>query len=190
MGRDPVGASAERYLETVYRLERSGNAIAARVAEQLGVSAPSVTQALRRLEAAGWLRVQADRSLHLTVRGARLAQQVQRRHCIVERWLAEGLGLSREAAHQEAQRLQHAVSTDIVDRIYDAIGRPTACYHGQTIPEATSPSADESPAPGSPAAPPRARPTGPQPVTPIPPSRPIRPGGGAIRPLPGDRHSG
>jgi len=65
LGGDPVGASAERYLETVYILERTGNAIAARVAEQLGVRAPSVTQALRRLEAAGWLRVAPDHSVHL-----------------------------------------------------------------------------------------------------------------------------
>ncbi len=138
MGGDPVGASAERYLETVYTLERAGNAIAARVAEQLGVRAPSVTQALRRLEAAGWLRVAPDHSLHLTERGAQLAEQVQRRHCIVERWLVEGPGLSRSEAHGQAQRMQHAVSPEIVDRLWQVIGRPTACYHGQQIPAAAA----------------------------------------------------
>lgn len=127
-------ASAERYLEAIYILEHTGGAIGARVAERLGVRAPSVTQALRRLEGAGWLRVAPDRTLQLTEAGTRLAEQGMRRHRVLERWLVEGLGLDWAKAHSEAQRMEHAVSTEVIDRLYQLLGRPTVCPHGNPIP--------------------------------------------------------
>ncbi len=126
--------SAERYLEAVYILERTQGAIAARVAERLAIRPPSVTQALRRLEAAGWLEVGPDRSLRLTAGGTRLAEQVMRRHRVLERWLVEGLGMPWARAHSESQRMEHAVSPEVVDRLYEAMGRPTTCPHGNPIP--------------------------------------------------------
>lgn len=126
--------SAERYLEAVYILERTDGAIAARVAERLGVRAPSVTQALRRLQSSGWLRIAADRSLHLTEVGTRLAEQVMRRHRVIERWLVDGLGLDWARAHSEAQRMEHAVSPETIDRLYETMGRPDTCPHGNPIP--------------------------------------------------------
>ncbi len=126
--------ATERYLEAVYILENTGGAIAARVAERLGVRAPSVTQALRRMEAAGWLTVAPDRFLHLTPEGTRLAEQVMRRHRVLERWLVEGLGLPWDRGHSEAQRMEHAVSAEVVDRLYEQMGRPAACPHGNPIP--------------------------------------------------------
>lgn len=118
----------------MYILERTGGAIGARVAARLGVRAPSVTQALRRLEAAGWLQAGPDRLLHLTPDGERLAEHVMRRHRVLERWLIEGLGLDWAAAHSEAQRMEHAVGPEIVDRLYEALGRPETCPHGNPIP--------------------------------------------------------
>ena len=134
MGGTPVSEALERDLEAVYILQNTGGAIAARVAERLGVRPPSVTVALRRLEAQGLLRTEADRSLRLTTEGERLARQVMRRHRVLERWLVEGLGLDWARAHSEAQRMEHAVSAEVVDRLYEALGRPQACPHGNPIP--------------------------------------------------------
>ncbi len=134
MGGAPVSEALERYLEAVYILQHTGGAIAARVAERLGVRPPSATVALRRLEAQGLLRTAADRSLHLTAEGEQLARQVMRRHRVLERWLVEGLGLDWARAHSEAQRMEHAVSAEVVDRLYEAMGRPQACPHGNPIP--------------------------------------------------------
>ncbi len=131
---DPVSESLERYLEAVYILERTGGAIAARVAERLGVRAPSVSVALRRLERLGLLRTAPDRRLFLSPEGERLAELIMRRHRVLERWLVEGLGLGWARAHSEAQRMEHAVSAEVVDRLYEALGRPAACPHGNPIP--------------------------------------------------------
>lgn len=129
-------ASQEAYLEAIYILEHTGGAIAARVAERLGVRPPSVSGALRRLQAVGLLGIGQDRELCLTSVGRRLAEQGMRRHRVLERWLVEGLGLDWSRAHAEAQRMEHAVSTDVVDRLYEAMGRPAACPHGNPIPGA------------------------------------------------------
>lgn len=129
-----VSEALERYLEAIYILQNTGVAIAARVAERLGVRAPSVTVALRRLETQGLLRIGADRSLRLTAEGERLARQVMRRHRVLERWLVEGLGLDWVRAHSEAQRMEHAVSAEVVDRLYEAMGQPQSCPHGNPIP--------------------------------------------------------
>ena len=129
-----VSEALERYLEAVYILQNTGVAIAARVAGRLGVRAPSVTVALRRLEAQGMLQTRPDRTLQLTVEGERLARQVMRRHRVLERWLVEGLGLDWVRAHSEAQRMEHTVSAEVVDRLYEALGRPQACPHGNPIP--------------------------------------------------------
>jgi len=129
-----ISEALERYLEAVYILHNTGGAIAARVAERLGVRAPSVTVALRRLEALGLLRTRADHSIHLTTDGARLAARVMRRHRVLERWLVEGLGLGWAGAHTEAKRMEHAVSDEVIDRLYESLGRPQACPHGNPIP--------------------------------------------------------
>jgi DtxR family Mn-dependent transcriptional regulator len=131
-GETPT-ASNERYLEAIYILERTGGAIAARIGERLGVRAASVTQALRRLEAAGWLQ-QDGRQIRLTTAGTRLAEQIMRRHRVLERWLVEGLGLGWAQAHAEAQRMEHSVSPEVVDRLYVTLGRPSVCPHGNPIP--------------------------------------------------------
>jgi DtxR family Mn-dependent transcriptional regulator len=131
-----LSASQEAYLEAIYILEHTGGAIAARVADRLGVRAPSVSGALRRLEAQALLQAGGDRALRLTPAGRRLAEQVMRRHRVLERWLVEGLGLDWARAHAEAQRMEHAVSAEVVDRLYEALGRPSACPHGNPIPGA------------------------------------------------------
>ncbi len=132
-----ISASLEGYLEAIYILEHTGGAIAARVAERLGVRAPSVSGALRRLEAQALLQTGGDRALRLTAEGRRLAEQVMRRHRVLERWLVESLGLDWSRAHAEAQRMEHSVSAEVVDRLYEALGRPDACPHGNPIPGAT-----------------------------------------------------
>ena len=131
-----ISASLEAYLEAIYILEHTGGAIAARVAERLGVRAPSVSAALRRLDALGLLQTGGDRSLRLTPQGRRLAEQVMRRHRVLERWLVESLGLDWSRAHAEAQRMEHSVSAEVVDRLYEVLGRPAACPHGNPIPGA------------------------------------------------------
>lgn len=129
-----VTASLEGYLEAIYILEHTGGAIAARVADRLGVRAPSVSGALRRLEAQGLLVAAGERALRLTPQGRRLAEQVMRRHRVIERWLVEDLGFDWSRAHSEAQRMEHSVSAEVIDRLYEVLGRPAACPHGNPIP--------------------------------------------------------
>jgi DtxR family transcriptional regulator, Mn-dependent transcriptional regulator len=124
-----------RYLEAIYYMFSEGEALrSARLADWLGVSRPTVTVALRRMTRDGMVRLTGRKEIELTARGRRVAESIVRRHRIMERWLTDALGLDWVTADAEAARLEHAVSEVVEKRLYEVLGRPTTCPHGNPIP--------------------------------------------------------
>lgn len=135
-----VGPVAARYLEVIHYVVHEGEVPRpSRLAEWIGVSAPTVTGVLRRLADLGLLTTTPDRVPHLTEAGEREAAMIVRRHRIVERWLADELGLDWAAADEEAGTLAHHLSDRVVGLLYERMGRPSTCPHGNDIPGAPTP---------------------------------------------------
>ena len=123
------------YLEAIYYIHSEGEAVrSARLADWLGVSRPTVTVAVRRMSRDGLARLNAHKEIELTPRGRRMAESIVRRHRIMERWLTDRLGLDWVTADEEAARLEHAVSDVVEKRLYEVLGRPATCPHGNPIP--------------------------------------------------------
>ena len=132
--------TTERYLEAIYYIEHEGEVPRpGRLAEWLGVSAPTVSVSLQRLARDGLIHIAADRSVVLTDSGAQAAAMIVRRHRIVERWMTDVLGLDWATADLEAAQLTHGMSDVVLDRLDDQLGRPTTCPHGNVIPGRTPP---------------------------------------------------
>ena len=132
------------YLEAIYYMWSEGETLrSARLADWLGVSRPTVTVALRRMARDGMVRLSARKEIELTPAGRRAAEAIVRRHRIMERWLTDGLGLDWVAADEEAARLEHAVSEVVERRLYEVLGRPTTCPHGNPIPGHSKPLPNE-----------------------------------------------
>jgi DtxR family Mn-dependent transcriptional regulator len=128
-------ASVEDYLEGIYDLMGSGGpVIGARLARHLKVSPPAVTEALQRMARDGYLRIGPSKHIVLTKRGLTLAEVMARRHRLLECWLTDILGLDWMEAHEEAHRLEHAVSPRVEDRLATILGMPSTCPHGNPIP--------------------------------------------------------
>jgi DtxR family Mn-dependent transcriptional regulator len=133
-GRGPTEV-VSRYLEAIYYMEVEGEQVrSARLADWLGVSRPTVTVALRRMTRDGMVRLNHRKEIELTERGREAAASIVRRHRIMERWLTDALGLDWVAADEEAARLEHAVSDLVERRVWESLGRPTSCPHGNPIP--------------------------------------------------------
>jgi len=123
------------YLEAIYYMWSEGEPLrSARLADWLGVSRPTVTVALRRMTGYGMVRMNRRKEIELTAGGLRAAEAIVRRHRIMERWLTDGLGLDWVTADEEAARLEHAVSEVVERRLYEVLGKPTTCPHGNPIP--------------------------------------------------------
>jgi len=130
-----ITPAVEDYLRTIYALEEEIQpVIAARVAEEVGVTPSTMVSTLRRLEREGYLKVLRRKEIHLTTEGRQVAERILRRHFLLERFLTDLLGLDWVKAHQEAHRLEHAVSQEVEDRLAKLLGYPTTCPHGNPIP--------------------------------------------------------
>jgi DtxR family transcriptional regulator, Mn-dependent transcriptional regulator len=130
-----VSAQTEEYLEAIRRLEeRSEPATTSALARDLGVSAPSVTEMVRRLVDLGYVTRQQRGEIHLTEPGRTLGTTVVRRHRLWERFLTDVLGLPWERVHSEACRLEHATSPETEARLELALGATLTCPHGNAIP--------------------------------------------------------
>ncbi|HEV3406685.1 MAG TPA: metal-dependent transcriptional regulator, partial [Candidatus Dormibacteraeota bacterium] len=103
-------------------------------ADWLGVSRPTVAVGLSRMTRDGLVRMNGRKEIELTARGKKEAESIVRRHRIMERWLTDGLGLDWVTADAEAARLEHAVSDVVERRLYEVLGRPATCPHGNPIP--------------------------------------------------------
>ena len=136
----PRSETTERYLEAIYYIDHEGEVPRpGRLAEWLGVSAPTVTVSLQRLARDGLISIAGDRSVELTESGADAAATIVRRHRIVERWLTDILGFDWATADLEAQSLTHGMSALVLERIDESLGRPMTCPHGNVIPGRTPP---------------------------------------------------
>lgn len=128
-------ATLEEYLETIYKLDEKGVVRPTPIAEALGVSGPTVTATLRRLESAGYI-VRERGAVVLTVDGRALAIDIIRRHRISERFLVDILGLPWDEAHEDACRLEHALSPRVLAALESFLDNPEVCPHGHPIPTA------------------------------------------------------
>lgn len=134
-GSRPPSEVVSHYLEAIYYMWSEGEPLrSARLADWLGVSRPTVTVALRRMTGYGMVRMNRRKEIELTAAGLRAAEAIVRRHRIMERWLTDGLGLDWATADEEAARLEHAVSEVVERRLYEVLGKPTTCPHGNPIP--------------------------------------------------------
>lgn len=135
--RPPLTAPVEDYLKTIYELEsRRGSAATSDVAGVLDVAPASVTGMVRRLAAQGYLDHVPYHGVQLTEVGRRAALRTIRRHRILESYLSDVLGYPWDRVHDEAERLEHAASDELIERMAVALGHPTVDPHGAPIPSA------------------------------------------------------
>ena len=126
-----ITVSKEDYLKSILEAETEGeNVISARLAQILKVSAPAVTMALRRLKKDGLVRVGANGEVSLSAAGRKIARKLTLRHHLIERMLSEMFGMEWWKVHDEAERLEHAVSPDFEAKLLAKLGSAGACPHG------------------------------------------------------------
>src|SRR6266566_718693 len=126
-----ITVSKEDYLKSILEAETEGETvISARLAHLLKVSPPAVTMALRRLKKDGLVRVGAKGEVSLTAAGRKIARKLTLRHHLIERMLSEMFGMEWWKVHDEAERLEHAVSPDFEAKLLAKLGRGGACPHG------------------------------------------------------------
>jgi len=134
-----VSHALEDYLKSIYQLaEESQPVIAARIAAETGVSPSTIFTTLRRLATDGYVTINRRKEIHLTEDGRKVAEKIVRRHFLTERFLTDLLGLDWVKAHQEAHRLEHAISQEVEERLAKLLSHPTTCPHGNPIPGASS----------------------------------------------------
>jgi DtxR family Mn-dependent transcriptional regulator len=127
--------AVEQYLETILELEESGVVpLRARLVERLGVSAPAVSETVKRLEREGYLTLDDERVMHLTATGRAYATSVLRRHRLAELLLVDVLKVPWSQVHEEACRLEHAISDNLEAHLVTLLGDPGHCPHGNPIP--------------------------------------------------------
>src|SRR2546423_10273050 len=113
----------------------------------MGISAPAVTESIHRMTRGGYVKVGRGKALTLTTKGKQIAEVMARRHRLLERWLTDTLGLNWTDAHEEAHRLEHAISPRVEDRLAELLGMPSTCPHGNPIPGMAAPLKRVAPVP-------------------------------------------
>lgn len=125
----------EDYLKVAYRLQADGGTVSTqRLADELGISGPSVTNMVKRLHELGLVRHTRYHGVALTDAGQKIALEVLRHHRLLELYLAETLGYDWDQVHAEAERLEHHVSEELESRMDSALGFPQVDPHGDPIP--------------------------------------------------------
>jgi DtxR family transcriptional regulator, Mn-dependent transcriptional regulator len=126
----------EEYLQTMFWLQEAGLPInGANIARAMQLSPPTVHEMIGRLEGDGYVERADDKSLTFTDRGRGEAQGIVRRHRLIERFLTDVLGIPWDEVHEEAERLEHAMSPVLEERMLAAIGDAKTCPHGHPIVE-------------------------------------------------------
>src|SRR5215831_1337347 len=126
--------SKEDYLKAIAEAETDGEpVIAATLVRWLEVTPAAVTMALRRLRRDGLATVRKNGRIQLTVKGRSIAERIRFRHHLIERMLAEMFGMEWYKIHDEAERLEHSVSTDFEQKLIEKLGENGVCPHGNNI---------------------------------------------------------
>jgi len=129
--------AVQDYLKAIYALELAGERVTtSALASRMGVSAPSATAMTKRLDELALVERAPYRGVALTDEGRRCALEVLRHHRLLERFLADKLGLALDEVHAEADRLEHALSEELEAKIDAELGYPTHDPHGDPIPDA------------------------------------------------------
>jgi DtxR family transcriptional regulator, Mn-dependent transcriptional regulator len=132
--KDSIHVSKENYLKAILEAEAEGRqVIPATLAHWLEVSAPAVTMALKRLKRDGFVEVGADGIVRLTAVGRETAYRTALRHHLIERMLSEVFGMEWHEIHEEAERLEHAVSPAFEAKLKEKLGEGGACPHGNAV---------------------------------------------------------
>src|SRR5437868_9003064 len=134
MAADHATVAEEEYLQIMFWLEEAGLPITgANIARAMQLSAPTVHEMIGRLERDGYVERRSDKSLAFTANGREHAQAIVRRHRLIERFLTDVLGVPWDEVHEEAERLEHAMSPVLEERMLAAIGDAHTCPHGHPI---------------------------------------------------------
>jgi len=129
-----ITISKENYLKTIAEAEAEGETvIAATLARWLQISPPAVTAGIRRLKRDGMVRVAKDGRIQLTAPGRNIADRLLNRHHLIVRMLTEIFGMEWYKVHEEAERLEHAVSEDFEQRLVAVLGTGKTCPHGNSV---------------------------------------------------------
>ncbi|MBI3681239.1 MAG: metal-dependent transcriptional regulator [Acidobacteria bacterium] len=129
-----ITISKENYLKAIAEAESEGQVvIAATLARWLSVSPPAVTMAIKRLRRDGLLHVARDGQIRLTAAGRDIATRLLNRHHLIERMLTEIFGMEWYKVHEEAEQLEHAVSSDFERKLLEKLGPGGACPHGNFV---------------------------------------------------------
>jgi DtxR family Mn-dependent transcriptional regulator len=133
----PLTRSVEDYLKTIYHLSSQGGfASTSDIAAMLDIAPPSVSGMVKRLSETGLIEHVPYRGVQLTAQGRRAALRMIRRHRVLEVYLTQHLGYHWDGVHAEAERLEHAVSDELIERMASALGHPQYDPHGDPIPTA------------------------------------------------------
>ena len=137
MSKNELSAAIQDYLKEIYKIQASGEKpTTTAIAKRMGVAPSSATSMLKKLAALGLAEHAPYRGIELTAAGTKIALEVIRHHRLLEQYLAETLGLSIDAVHAEADRLEHVLSEELEARIDEKLGYPTHDPHGDPIPDA------------------------------------------------------
>jgi DtxR family Mn-dependent transcriptional regulator len=131
MPREKTSVSREDYLKAIWEMvQEEQEPISARLAEELGVTPPAVTAALKRMTRDGLLRVGRNGRIALTRKGSGMADRLAMRHQLAEKLLTEVIGLDWTRAHDEAERLEHGISPEVEKLLLARFGADGFCPHG------------------------------------------------------------
>jgi DtxR family Mn-dependent transcriptional regulator len=134
MAPEQVTVAEEEYLQTLFWLQEARLPMTgANVARAMQLSPPTVHEMIGRLERDGYITRAGDKSISFTETGAEHAEGIVRRHRLIERFLTDVLGVPWDEVHEEAERLEHAMSPVLEERMLAAIGDAKTCPHGHPI---------------------------------------------------------
>jgi DtxR family Mn-dependent transcriptional regulator len=134
MSAQHATVAEEEYLQTLFWLLEAGLPMTgANVARAMQLSAPTVHEMIGRLERDGYITRGGDKSISFTDSGREHAEGIVRRHRLIERFLTDVLGIPWDEVHEEAERLEHAMSPVLEERMLAAIGDAKTCPHGHPI---------------------------------------------------------
>jgi DtxR family Mn-dependent transcriptional regulator len=137
MSKSELSVAIQDYLKEIYKIQAAGDrATTTAIAKRMGVAPSSATSMIKKLAALGLAKHAPYHGIELSAAGRKIALEVIRHHRLLEQYLAETLGLSIDAVHAEADRLEHVLSEELEARIDEQLGFPTHDPHGDPIPDA------------------------------------------------------
>lgn len=130
-----VSENTEQYLKVIHRLtEDGGVAKTSDIASAMNVAPASVTEMLHKLSAQGYISHEPYRGVRLRARGRKMACRIARKHRLLERFLADYVGIKGRQRHEQACRMEHALTDEAEHSLCRIMNRPTECPHGRKIP--------------------------------------------------------